>query len=100
MAAFGARDWRPAYVAEYPAASRWILDPAAAPELPFEDVAAPTLVIGGDRDPWVPPEVTRHIAARIPAARLHVVAGGGHDLAVTHAGAVAALVRDHLEAVG
>lgn len=38
----------------------------------------PTLVVAGEQDPSVPLGNARLLAARIPDARLHVVAGGGH----------------------
>jgi pimeloyl-ACP methyl ester carboxylesterase len=37
-----------------------------------------TLVLSGDDDPLVPLANARFLARRIPDARLHVVAGGGH----------------------
>ena len=41
-------------------------------------VRQPTLVVAGEQDPSVPLGNARLLAARIPDARLHVVAGGGH----------------------
>jgi pimeloyl-ACP methyl ester carboxylesterase len=43
-------------------------------------VSAPTLVIHGIDDPLVPVEGGRDTAAHIPGARLHEIAGMGHDL--------------------
>ncbi len=43
-------------------------------------VAAPTLVIHGDRDRMVHPSGGRSTAATIPGARLETIAGMGHDL--------------------
>jgi pimeloyl-ACP methyl ester carboxylesterase len=43
-------------------------------------IAAPTLVIHGDRDRMVNPSGGRATAAAIPGARLQVMAGMGHDL--------------------
>jgi poly(3-hydroxyalkanoate) depolymerase len=40
----------------------------------------PTLVVAGDDDPVIPLANARLLARRIPDARLHVVAGGGHLL--------------------
>jgi hypothetical protein len=42
--------------------------------------------------------VGRHLEQRIPEARLHVVPGGDHDLAKTHADLVASLIETHLRA--
>jgi pimeloyl-ACP methyl ester carboxylesterase len=41
-------------------------------------ISPPTLVIAGDADPLVPVGNARLLAARIPAARLRILAGGGH----------------------
>ena len=41
-------------------------------------VAAPTLVVGGDRDLFVPVHVTEEMAAAIPGAKLYMARDGGH----------------------
>jgi poly(3-hydroxyoctanoate) depolymerase len=41
-------------------------------------VEQPTLVVAGEEDPCVPLRNGRLLASRLPNARLHVVAGGGH----------------------
>jgi pimeloyl-ACP methyl ester carboxylesterase len=43
-------------------------------------VRAPTHVIHGARDPLIPPLAGRLIAARIPGARLSIIADMGHDM--------------------
>jgi pimeloyl-ACP methyl ester carboxylesterase len=50
--------------------------PDAYPALPR--IACPTLVIAGDRDPWVPFDVQSALAATIPGARFVVAEGCGH----------------------
>lgn len=50
--------------------------PDRRPLLPH--LALPTLVIGGAEDGIAPPELQAEIAAAIPGARLHVIAGAGH----------------------
>jgi len=96
MAAFGASDWRADYRKSCPNAATWILEPGVAPPLPVERIAAPTLLLWGDADPISPVAVGQHLAHRLPDARLHVVKGGGHDLARTHADEVAPLIERHL----
>jgi pimeloyl-ACP methyl ester carboxylesterase len=54
------------------------------------------LLLWGDRDPISPLAVGERLRVLAPDARLHVVAGGEHDLAVTHAGELAPLVAAHL----
>ena len=41
-------------------------------------VTAPTLVVGGDRDLFVPVNVTEEMAAAIPGAMLYMAKDGGH----------------------
>ena len=96
MARLGASDWRPAYRLEYPNAAPWIFEPRVAGPLPVERIAAPTLLLWGDNDPISPLAVGEHLAQRLPDARLHVVKGGGHDLAETHADEVTPMIERHL----
>ena len=67
-----------------------------AHNVPVEQIAAPTLLLWGDADPISPVAVGRHLEQRISGARLHVVAGGDHDLAQTHATEIAPLIAHHL----
>jgi pimeloyl-ACP methyl ester carboxylesterase len=96
MAGLGASDWRVDYRRSFPEAAAWITDSRASPPLPVERITAPTLLIWGDADPISPVAVGKHLAERIPDARLHVVPGGDHDVANTHATEVAALIERHL----
>jgi pimeloyl-ACP methyl ester carboxylesterase len=41
-------------------------------------VTAPTLVLVGEQDILTPPWAARELAAAIPGATLHLLAGGGH----------------------
>ncbi|MGQ0603096.1 MAG: alpha/beta fold hydrolase [Anaerolineales bacterium] len=47
-------------------------------------ITAPTLVIGGARDPFYGAAAIRETAARIPHATLHLIDGGGHAVVKTH----------------
>jgi pimeloyl-ACP methyl ester carboxylesterase len=96
MAGLGASDWRSDYRRSYPQAAEWITASGSSPSLPIEKIIAPTLLIWGDADPISPVAVGEHLQARLPSARLHVVPGGDHDLAKTHAEPVAALIAEHL----
>jgi pimeloyl-ACP methyl ester carboxylesterase len=98
MATLGASDWRASYRKSFPDAAEWITSMKPSPSLPVERIAAPTLLIWGDADPISPLAVGQHLAGRLPDARLHVVAGGDHDLAQTHADEIAPLIVRHLTA--
>lgn len=96
MAGLGAADWRPDYRRSFPQAAGWITAAGSSPDLPVEEIAAPTLLIWGDADPISPVAVGRHLAARLPDARLEIVPGGDHDVAASHPDRVAALIARHL----
>jgi pimeloyl-ACP methyl ester carboxylesterase len=96
MAGLGASDWRESYRKSFPRAATWITDGRSAPSLPVEKIAAPTLLLWGDADPISPVAVGRHLQSRLPDAHLHIVAGGDHDLARTHAAEVAPRIARHL----
>jgi len=96
MAQLGASDWRDDYRRNFPRAAAWITERRAAAPLPVEKIAAPTLLLWGDADPISPVAVGRHLQSRIAGAHLHVVTGGDHDLAKTHASEIAPLIERHL----
>ena len=96
MTELGASDWRSDYRESFPDAAAWITEARSSPAVPVERIAAPTLLIWGDSDPISPAAVGRHLEARIADSRLHVVPGGGHDLAQTHAEMVVPLIAKHL----
>jgi pimeloyl-ACP methyl ester carboxylesterase len=96
MARFGAIDWRPEYRELFPNAAAWVTERSVSMFLPVEKITAPTLLLWGDADAISPAAVGRHLAERIPGARLHVVPGGDHDVAQTHAAELASLIERHL----
>ncbi len=65
------------------------------PELPR--IAAPALVIAGEKDAGTPVAMSEAIAAAIPGARLAVIPGAAHLSAVEDPQAFNALVRRFLE---
>jgi poly(3-hydroxyalkanoate) depolymerase len=59
-------------------------------------IRQPTLVLAGDDDPIVPLANGRLLASRIPDARLHVVAGGGHLFLLEQADVIGPVIADFL----
>jgi len=98
MGELGARDWRESYRASFPQAAEWIADPTQDLSASLPGVKVPCLLLWGDADPISPVAVGERLLGLLPDARLHVLAGADHDLAITHAAEVAALIRAHLEA--
>lgn len=96
MTGLGASDWRIEYRKSFPRAASWITEPRSASSVAVEKIAAPTLLLWGDADPISPVAVGRHLASRIPDSRLHIVAGGDHDIAQTHAAELTPLIARHL----
>lgn len=98
MESFEAADWRESYHRSHPQAADWITAVRAdlSPQLPT--VTQPTLLLWGDADPISPVAVGERLRGLLPDARLHVVAGGGHDVVHVRAAEVAPLIQSHLEA--
>ena len=63
----------------------------------LRDVAVPTQVLHGSKDPLVPPEHGRATASAIPGARLEVIEGMGHALPASLWETIINHVCDHIE---
>jgi pimeloyl-ACP methyl ester carboxylesterase len=59
-------------------------------------ITAPTLLLWGDEDSTSPVAVGEELAALLPNAILHVIAGGTHSFAHDRSHAVAELIAAHL----
>jgi pimeloyl-ACP methyl ester carboxylesterase len=96
VAELGGADWRDDYRRAHPAAAEWITRerPDHTDELPA--LAAPTLLVWGDADPISPVAVGERLLSLLPDARLQVIAGGTHSLAIERAAEVATAVAEHL----
>jgi len=92
----GFSDWRADYRRAYPGAAAWITELRVDLSAALGGLHVPTLLLWGDADPISPPKVGRRLQALLPDAALHVLPGGEHDLARTHAAQVAALIDRHL----
>lgn len=93
----GGSNWRPDYRRNFPAAASWIteVDEDLSARLP--SITAPSLLLWGDADSISPPAVGHRLLELLPNARLHIVGGGDHDLARTHATDIAPLIEEHLQ---
>lgn len=89
-------DWRASYRREYPNAGVWITETRIDLTDQIASIACPMLLLWGGADPISPVAVGERLLALAADAKLHVVAGAEHDLAVTHAAELAALVEAHL----
>lgn len=98
VADLGGSDWRPDYFAAFPGAASWIADPVSDLSDEIPAIEAPTLLLWGDADPISPVAVGQRLSALLPSSRLCIFTGADHDLAQTHADAVAVEVKRHLSA--
>ena len=96
VASLGGMDWRASFHAANPSLPRWFsaYQDDLSPRLAA--ISMPTLLLWGDADPISPVAVGQRLASLLARARLHVVAGADHDLAETHADAIAPLIDAHL----
>ncbi|MCG2575564.1 lysophospholipase [Dechloromonas sp. XY25] len=96
VAGLGGEDWRPAFLAANPSLPRWFSTNQEDLSPRLATLAMPVLLLWGDADPISPVAVGERLAALLPNTDLHVVPGGDHDLAETHAAALAPLIDAHL----
>lgn len=91
-----AKDWRPAFLEANPSFSRWFIDYKSDLSANLGAIKMPALLLWGDDDPISPVVVGMRLRELLPHACLHVLPGGAHDLAYTHAASVAPLIDEHL----
>ncbi len=96
MAELGAADWRASFRSSLSHLPDWFATETTDLSERLPEVAAPTLLLWGDADPFSPVAVGERLAMLLPDARLHVINGGDHDLGLHHAGQLAPLVDAHL----
>ena len=60
------------------------------------EITAPTMVVGGQRDPTVMPERSQALAAAIPGAVLAIIPDAAHLTAVSHPQELTTAVLAHL----
>ncbi len=98
MSDLGARDWRPAFAAAHPGLPGWFADYTDDLGALIGRLPTPALLLWGDADPISPVAAGERLRRLLPDARLHLVPGGGHDLAWARAASVAPLIDAFLAA--
>jgi poly(3-hydroxyoctanoate) depolymerase len=92
-------DWRGDYAQAFPKAAPWIMSAHADHSADLRRMLAPTLLIWGDSDPISPLSAGQELAGLFPNARLHVIAGGTHDLARERTAELTPMIAEHIETV-
>lgn len=96
ISGFGAEDWRESFSLANPRVPDWFATYKGDFSSELDRIAVPVLLLWGEDDPISPVPVGQRLAELFPNARLHVIAGGQHDLANTHASILAPIVKIHL----
>jgi pimeloyl-ACP methyl ester carboxylesterase len=96
VSGLGGQDWQPAFHDANPSLPRWFSSYQEDLSDRLSTVAMPSLLVWGDNDPISPVDVGVRLASLLPCSQLHIVKGGDHNLAETHAPAVAKLIDAHL----
>lgn len=89
-------DWRPDFLRANPAFPTWMARERWDLASQLASVRAPALLLWGDADAISPVAVGERLQGLLPRAQLQVLPGGAHDLAQTHAEAVARHISHHL----
>jgi len=96
VAALGGQDWRPSFHESNPQLPRWFSTYQEDLSAKLPTILIPTLLLWGDSDPISPACVGERLASLLSWARLHIVEGGEHNLAETHAFSLAPLIDEFL----
>jgi len=96
VAGFGGEDWRPSFHEANPLLPRWFSTHQEDLSASIRTIRIPTLLLWGDADPISPVRVGQRLASLMPGAQLHIIPGGDHGFAETHASIVAPLIDAHL----
>jgi pimeloyl-ACP methyl ester carboxylesterase len=97
--ALGGAEWRESLKRELPDAPTWFIDDRSDFTSRLGEVRAPTLVLSASADPLSPIAVGEFLVARIPPAKLEIIQGGTHSVALEEPDRVAALIGPHISAV-
>jgi pimeloyl-ACP methyl ester carboxylesterase len=92
----GGAEWRHSLIAEQPTVPTWFYEDRSDFTERLRGVHIPALVLSGEADPLSPVRVGEFLRDCMPAARLHVVAGGSHAMAHDEPDRIAALIAPFL----
>ena len=92
----GAEDWRIFVKKDFPTLPDWFLSYHEDLTEQLSKLRMPVLLLWGDADPISPVKVGEKLAKHFSHAHLEIFEGADHDLAHTHAAAVATLIDQHL----
>lgn len=91
-------DWGPGFRAEHSSVPDWFERDTTELDARLHALRAPTLLIFGDEDPIAPVAMGEHLMTLLGDARLLVIRGGTHALAVERTDEVAREVDKHFSA--
>ena len=95
---FHCADWRTDYRELFKTMPDWFeQDQTEFSRLQLESLDIPILLIWGDHDPLSTVQLGQYLAGIFKNAKLHIIQGGDHFFANTHADQVAMLIQDYLE---
>ena len=95
---FHCADWRRDYREHFKTAPDWFVqDQTEFSRVQLASLDVPILLIWGDHDPLSTVQLGQYLAGIFKNAKLHIIQGGDHFFASTHADQVAMLIQDYLE---
>lgn len=86
---FQAQDWRSDYLLQNSQLPSWFVDTKLVLTPDLGKLTLPVLLLWGSDDAISPPAVGQFLSKKLPDATLHIITGGKHDFALTHARCVA-----------
>jgi pimeloyl-ACP methyl ester carboxylesterase len=98
LQSFGCADWRTNYCEQYHQVPDWFLtDQTEFSAAQLAQIKVPVLLLWGDQDPLSHVAVGQYLSEVFENAQLHVIQGGDHLFAVSHAEQVSDLVQSFLQ---
>ena len=95
---FHCADWRTDYRELFKTMPDWFeQDQTEFSRVQLASLDVPILLIWGDHDPLSTVQLGQYLAGIFKNAKLHIIQGGDHFFANSHANQVAMLIQDYLE---